>query len=97
MSNLVSIFKMDKKCRKYVEVYRIPEVNEDKVNMLLKNVNIDTPDEEVKSLFKGLCDVRTKSDFKKIRRNRIIINLLGNTVLITWLILLFYNYWRLNN
>jgi len=90
MSNTVSIFKMDKKCRKYVEVYRIPEVNEDKVSMLLEKINIDTPDDEVKSIFKGLCEVRTKSDFKKIRRNRIILNLVANTVIITLTLLILY-------
>ncbi len=93
MSNTVSIFKMDKKCRKYVEVYRIPEVNEDKVSMLLEKINIDTPEHEVKSLFKGLCEVRTKSDFKKMRRNRIIINLLVNTVIITLALLILYDHW----
>lgn len=93
MSNTVSIFKLDKKCRKYVEVYRIPEVNEDKMSMLLEKINIDTPDDEVKSLFKGLCEVRTKSDFKKIRRNRIILNLIANTVIITLAFLILYDHW----
>lgn len=89
---LVSIFKMDQKCRKYVEVFAIPKENKDKVSELLENVNIDTPEDEVRMLFKGLCDVRTKSDFKKIRRKRILFNTFFYVVILTLSILCLYRF-----
>lgn len=88
MGTLVSIFKIDNKSRKYVEVYRIPKMNEEKVNMLLKTVNNSTPEEEIRNLFEGLCKVRTKSDFIKLRRKRLIFNLLFIAAITVWFFLL---------
>lgn len=88
MGTLVTIFKMDQKCRKYVEVYGIPKENKDMVSKLLKNVKIDTPEDEIRSLFKGLWGVRTKSDFIRIRRNRILFNTIFYVVMIILSILL---------
>ena len=44
-----------------------------KVSKFLENVKIDTPEDEVRMLFKWLCGVKTKSNFKKIRRKRILL------------------------
>lgn len=96
LGNTVSIFKVDNKMRTYVEVYAIPAKNKKTVSELLSKVTMDTSEEDIQIMFKGLCKVRTKSDFLRVRqknrRNNVILTMICAFTMFIYLMITYYQY-----
>lgn len=70
-----TVFKINSKLKVYVECFHIPKKNRELVSKLLTDINEHTPEEKIKQAFEGVCSVRTKSDFKKVRRKNLYTTL----------------------